>query len=184
MPPSRYALRTPPGVKTRRPGEQRGVQRWVDGDTDPVSAYVDEQTRIETGDLVWMHGHLCLPAGELALRTAGTATWTQQQAVVARGFLGVALERSPIGQAGVVRVATAGDFVFPCRATRAQVGARVAVEPSLDGTCLADHRVILTPDPARAVGRVARIARNQATQLTVRIFSRVFVPPCWEIKKR
>jgi len=181
MPPERYPVRLPPGMRA-----VHGRQRWLYGDTDPVSAYVDEQTRIAAGDLCWLHGHLCLPAGELALRLAGTSTgpwlpWRGQQIRLARNFLGVALQPSPIGQAGLVRVATGGVFQFECHATRAQLGGLVSAEPAADGTHLWGQRVILVSEAARAIGRVDRAEPRPAGKLAVRIFSRVFSPPWTEV---
>ena len=76
--------------------------RWRYGDTNPVVAAVDPSTVIEIGDLVYLDADDVKPASA----QADQGTETDNQALFADNFLGVAMQRSRLGDTDAIRVAT------------------------------------------------------------------------------
>jgi len=146
------------------------VMRWRYGDTNPVMVAVDAATVIEIGDLVVMETDDVRPASSV---TYG-ASLAEAQENAHDKFIGVAMQASPAGQAGEVRVATTGVFAFDQAAATVQVGARMGVDDNAAGDTLLNQQVIAVAEanPERAVGRCARLA-NSATSVLVAINSTV-----------
>ena len=92
--------------------------RWRYGDTNPVVAAVAAATVIEIGDLVWQDVDNVKPASGLANQGGKTAN---QQAFV-QEFLGVAMQRSRLGDTAPLRVATTGVFEMDCAGDTFELG--------------------------------------------------------------
>lgn len=150
--------------------------RWRYGDTWPVVAAVDETVRVAIGDLLWYDVDDAKPARELALHLEEPYTAEELQERFARLFLGVAMQRSPIGETAAIRVATSGVFAFDSGVGRAGLGCLVGLQVSEDGTVLRDQEVRLVKDRARAIGRVERTEPAASPILLVRIYSQIMAP--------
>jgi hypothetical protein len=142
--------------------------RWRYGDTNPVLAAVDAETVIEIGDLLYQDVDDAKPAS--ALPDTGSPALNQQQ-FTAR-FLGVALQRSRVGDAHSIRVATTGVFEFDCPLGMFELGDPMAIDENAAGIGLLDHQVT----PARrwlAIGRVAKREPLATTSVLVDVRSTV-----------
>ena len=72
--------------------------RWRYGDTNPVVAAVHSATEIEIGDLLYLDADDAKPASSQADQGSETAN----QELFADKFLGVAMQRSPAGDANPI----------------------------------------------------------------------------------
>jgi len=146
------------------------VMRWRYGDTNPVMLAVDSATVIEIGDLVILETDDARPASSV---TYGASLAATQEAAHDK-FVGVAMQASPAGQAGEIRIATSGVFEFVQAAATVQVGTRIGIDDNLAADALLDQQVIAVAEgsPQLAIGRCARLASN-ATSLLVAIHSTV-----------
>lgn len=150
-----------------------GKMRWRYGDTWPVVAAVDEAVRVAIGDMLWLDVDDAKPARELAMHLEEPFTEDELQERFARLFLGVAMQRSSIGETAPIRVATAGVFAFDSGVGRAGLGCLVGPAISEDRTVLCDQAVRLVKDRARAIGRVERTEPEASPILLVRISSQI-----------
>ncbi|MCA9239024.1 MAG: hypothetical protein KDA37_02440 [Planctomycetales bacterium] len=141
--------------------------RWRYGDTNPVQLEVDASTAVEIGDLVYQNTNLALPASELA--DQGTPALNQE--MFHDAFAGVAMQCSPAGEAGPVRVATTGVFEFDCDAATFEVGDLIAVAENAAGDALEDQKVIATGSEPTAIGRCVRRAPNAVSTVLVDVVS-------------
>lgn len=166
-----------PGIDAPPP-DFRGRPRWLYGDTHPVIAMVAEDVRVEIGDLVWQPPDACevWPAREVALAMEVGYDRVELQRRFAQGFLGVAMQRCPIGERHGIRVATTGVFVFDCAPDRYRIGSLLGAEWSPDGTVLRDQAVRIVQEADRAIGRVAKTEREPRATVQVWICSRVMAP--------
>ncbi|MGQ9576481.1 MAG: capsid cement protein [Thermoguttaceae bacterium] len=143
--------------------------RWRYGDTNPVVAAVDPSTEIEIGDLVWLDTDDAKPASAQADQGSEPAN----QELFADKFLGVAMQRSPAGQAEPIRVATTGVFEFDCPSSTFELGELVGADENASGDALLNQQVAKVEASRYAIGRVARRAAAAASSVLVEIRSTV-----------
>jgi hypothetical protein len=127
--------------------------RWRYGDTNPVMAAVDFATIIEIGDLVLQDTDDAKPFSSADLTT-----------FVPR-FLGVAMQRSHVGDTPPIRVATTGVFEFDCPSGTFELGDLVSP---------AGNQIVeKTKDAKVAIGWVAKRQPSPTTSVLVDIRSTV-----------
>lgn len=126
--------------------------RWRYGDTNPVIAAVDSTTAIEIGDLLFLDTDDAQPAA--ALTDSGVAATNQEQ--FAGTFLGVAMQRSRMGDTDPIRVATTGVFEFDCASGTFELGNLMGVASQPAASALLSQQVTPVTLPKAAVGRIAR----------------------------
>ncbi len=148
--------------------------RWRYGETNPVTLPVASATNIEIGDVVYLSSGAALPASQINdIGGAGPATLAAAQEILHDGFVGVAMQRSRVGDDAEIRIATSGVFEFDCASATFELGDRVGT--SADGTALAPQSVVAVDagSPQLALGRVARRAPIAATHILVDIHSTI-----------
>lgn len=143
--------------------------RWRYGDTNPVIAAVDSTTVIEIGDLVYLDTNNAKPASS----QPDQGLESDNQALFADNFLGVAMQRSRSGDADPIRVATTGVFEFDCPSTTYELGDLVGVDEASSGTALENQQIASVANADHAVARVARRAPVPTTNILVDIRSTV-----------
>ncbi len=143
--------------------------RWRYGDTNPVVAAVDSATEIEIGDLLYQDADDAKPASA----QADQGTETANQELFADKFLGVAMQRSPVGDADPIRVATTGVFELDCPSGTFELGDMVGADENAAGNALLDQQVAKVTASKYAVGRVAKRINPAATTALVDIRSTV-----------
>ncbi|MHB1033224.1 MAG: hypothetical protein ACYC35_23945 [Pirellulales bacterium] len=145
------------------------TMRWRYGDTNPVVIPVDAATAIEIGDLVYLATDDARPASQQADQGSETAN----QGALHDNFLGVAMQRSRVGDTDPIRVATTGVFEFNCPSGTFELGALVGVDEAASGTELEDQQVAGVAAADLAVGRVAKRVAAAGTRVLVDITSTV-----------
>ena len=147
--------------------------RWRYGDTNPVVAAVDAETAIEIGDQVWQDIDDAKPASVLPVPGVGAHQAETLQELFADKFLGVALQRSLLGQTDTIRVATTGVFDFDCPRDTFELGNLVGANMNAAGTALLNQQVAKVTASKYAVGRVCKRVSPAATTALVEIRSTV-----------
>jgi len=145
------------------------VMRWRYGDTNPVVLPVASSTVIEIGDFIYQASGEALPSSEIA--DVGTEAGNQE--AFHDVFVGVAMQASPSGVAGPIRIATSGVFEFECLPVTAEVGDLIGVDEEGSGTELTTQMVAKVATANLAIGRCAKRANPAATRLLVEIVSTV-----------
>lgn len=125
--------------------------RWRYGDTNPVMAAVDAETLIEIGDLLWLDGDDAKPA---SLFPGDVGDFHMQEDFV-EIFLGVAMQRSRVGETDPIRVATTGVFEFNCPADTCELGDLMGPSIYPAAGCF-DDQAVAPALKAFAIGRVAK----------------------------
>jgi predicted RecA/RadA family phage recombinase len=143
--------------------------RWRYGDTNPVMLPVDSATAIEIGDLLYLATDDVRPASQ----QADQSTLALNQDMFHGNFAGVAMQSSPAGETGSIRVATTGVFEFDCAAATFEVGDTIGPDENAGGTALEDQAVIAASGESEAIGRCARRANPAATRVLVDVVSTV-----------
>ena len=143
--------------------------RWRYGDTNPVVAAVQAATVIDIGDLLWQDTDNAKPAAALANQGGKTAN---QQTFV-REFLGVAMQRSRMGDAAPVRVATTGVFEMDCAGSMFELGDLVGPDTDAAGDTLLNQQVAKVGSVLQAIGRAARRAASTTASVLVDIRSTI-----------
>ena len=144
--------------------------RWRYGDTNPVVAAVDSEIAIELGDLLWQDVDDAKPASELDVFQQADLPAKQ----FATKFLGVALQRSHVGDADSIRVASTGVFEFECSAMRFELGQLIAVDFEAKAKRkLGNQQVVRVSRSSEAIGRVTRRTVDIETTVLVDIVSTV-----------
>lgn len=152
------------------------VMRWRFGETNPVVAPADAAVGIEIGDLVLYSSGAARPASSVNdIGGAGPADVAAAQEAFHDEFLGVAMQRSAVGEGREIRVATSGVFELACNGATFELGDRVGVAADGTGTALADQEAATTSEsaPERSIGRAARRTGGAANSVLVEIHSRV-----------
>jgi hypothetical protein len=126
--------------------------RWRYGDTNPVIAAVDANTVIEIGDLVYQEVDDVRPAS----MQADQGTKLANQELFSNKFLGVAMQRSRVGETTPIRVATTGVFEFDCPNSNFELGELVGVDENAAGIALLNQQVAKVASAKYAVGRDAK----------------------------
>ncbi len=143
--------------------------RWRFGDTRSVVAAVNPDDLIEIGDLVYLENGVARAASTQA--DQGDEAANQQH--FAGRFLGVAMQRSPVGDDRPIRVAATGVFEFVCLGESFELGDWVGADEADDGTRLENQRVTKVAQPALAVGRAAKRAPQPGGTVWIEICSTV-----------
>ncbi len=143
--------------------------RWRYGDTNPVVAAVQAATEIEIGDLLWQDVDNAKPAAAQA--DQGSEAANQEE--FAANFLGVAMQRSRVGDASPVRVATTGVFEFDAPAGNRELGDLMGPANNAADTALLSQQVAPVVESRRAIGRIARRETGGPTTVLLDIRSTV-----------
>jgi hypothetical protein len=143
--------------------------RWRYGDTNPVVAAVQAATTIDIGDLLWQDTDNAKPAAALA--NHGNKTANQQ--ALAQDFLGVAMQRSRMGDTAPVRVATTGVFEMDCAGSTFELGDLVGADTDAAGDTLLNQQVAKVGRAAQAIGRAARRAASTTASVLVDVRSTI-----------
>jgi hypothetical protein len=143
--------------------------RWRYGDTNPVIAAVDSTQAIEIGDLLYQDVDTARSAPQLANQNSLAAN----QQAFAGSFLGVAMQRSRVGDTDPIRVATTGVFEFDCAGATFQLGNLVGVDQNATQNGLLAQQVTPVTVPKQAIGRVARREPVSTTLVLVDVRSTV-----------
>ncbi|MGL6225251.1 MAG: hypothetical protein ACRC10_01340 [Thermoguttaceae bacterium] len=125
--------------------------RWRYGETNPVIGVPSSNVLIEIGDLVIYDSDTVLPASSTSKGSDKTAT----QTACAAKFLGVAMQRSAVGDVAPIRIATTGVFEMDCKSKTFVLGSLIGVSDKPDGT-LFSQEVDLVTTNAAAIARVVR----------------------------
>ncbi len=145
------------------------IMRWRYGGTNPVTLPVDSATDIEIGDMVMLIGRRALPPSSIH-NSDDFLSIAQQQ--FHDSFVGVAMQRSIVGDAGDIRIATSGVFEFDCDESIFHLGAFVGIA-AVAGE-IQDQRVIQLHDKsmgAYSIGCVAKQVSPADTKVLVEISS-------------
>lgn len=152
------------------------VMRWRYGETNPVTLPVGTADAIEIGDLVHLESSAARPASTIDdIGGAGPATLAAAQEVFHDGFVGVAMQRSPVGNTDSIRIATSGVFEFDVASATFDLGDRLGVDDVAAGDKLENQKVIAVTaaNPERSIGRVARAVATADTKVLLEINSTI-----------
>lgn len=145
--------------------------RWKWGETNPITEPTASSTVINAGDLLWRNSTSgkVEPASTFAKDTDLATT----QAAFAAAFVGVAMQASPAGTAGYIRVATTGVFEFTDSTTSPShsCGAYVGANLNAATTYLEDTKVISVAKSYLAIGRIAHVESVPSGKAFVEICS-------------
>ncbi len=119
-----------------------GVMRWRAGSPTETYRAIAAETVIEIGDMVFTDAHGTKPASE----AAGLEEF-------AAGFDGVAMQRSPAGQAGDIRIDSGAIFEFECDDDE-ELSAYSMVGPAVVDGRLQNQRVARVESWRMAIGLV------------------------------
>ena len=142
--------------------------RWRYGETNPVLGLVPSTVGVEIGDLVYQDSDTVKPASSQTNQT----TKALNQSVFAGRFLGVAMQKSPMGEASSIRIATTGVFEFDTNTNTFVLGALVGVD-ELPGRTGLECQKVDTSVLAGAIGRVVRREPTTTNAILVSIKSKI-----------
>ena len=145
------------------------TMRWRYGDSNPVLLPVDASSSVEIGDLILLDAGKAKPASEMTDQGSTLLNQTTFQ----DAFVGVAMQASPSGEAGQVRIATTGVFEFTCDAAAWELGDYAAVAHDVSGNVLFDQQVVGGSTASVAVGRCAKQSTTATTRVLVDIIGTV-----------
>ncbi len=145
------------------------TMRWRYGDTSPVILPVGSAYLVEIGDLMYMEGDDARPAS--AINDQGTLVANQE--LFHDKFIGVAMQRSLVGNADSIRIATSGVFEFDCQASTFEVGDFIGANEEGTGTQLEEQGVAGVATPNLAIGRCVKRVPSASTRVLVDIVSTV-----------
>lgn len=147
------------------------TMRWRYGDTNPVVLPVSSPNEVEIGDLVYLDTNTgaAIPAGSQPDEGSSVLNQTTFQ----DNFVGVAMQASPAGQEGSIRIATTGVFELTCDADTWELGDLVACAVNGPGTALFDQKVASAAAVAASIGRCAKQASIATTRVLVDVVSTV-----------
>ncbi len=149
---------------------RNAIQPWMRGDCAPVMTIaVPTGTDIEIGNLTGVDGsNLPFPASAQTWDTSLAVT----QAAFALLFLGVAAQRSRVGDIQPIRVNQRGVHVFNCASATFKQGDLVGPAKAAGNAILSDT-VVAVSDVAHAIGRVAANYVNATTEVEVEVWGQV-----------
>ncbi len=142
------------------------MMRWRYGETNPVMMPVDTEVAIEIGDLVYLATDDIRAAGALGAEETLAAT----QELFHDKFVGVAMQCSPVGVAGPIRVATTGVFEFDCAEATFDVGDLLGGNDAGAGA-LDNQLVDEVATPNLAIGRCVKRVLPAGTKVLVDVVS-------------
>ncbi|MDO5112851.1 MAG: hypothetical protein Q4E67_00590 [Planctomycetia bacterium] len=145
--------------------------RWKWGETSPITAEVASSVVIHAGDLLWMDtNNQARPASDFAYDTSLTKT----QEKFAEVFLGIAMENSPAGTSGYIRIATTGTFELDDTTdTSVALGNYVAPVLNSAGTYLERSAVAKVTASYQAIGRICHTEKVPESVVFVAIISTI-----------
>ena len=143
------------------------VMRWRYGDTNPVVLPVASNTAYEIGDLLYWSTDHVLPAAS----QANGANEAANQATFHTHFAGVAMQRSRVGDANPIRVATTGVFDFDCASATFEVGDLIGACNNGGATGLENQKVKKVTAADHALARCAKRVPSADTRVLVDIVS-------------
>ncbi len=143
--------------------------RYRYGDTKPVVAAVNSAVDIEIGDLLWQDTDDAKPASDQADQGSEEAN----QDLFHDNFLGVAAQRSRVGDTDPIRVNTAGVYDYVCPSRTYELGDLVGASEAASGIVLEDQQVESTTQPGRSIGRVRQREASAVTTVRFEIVSTV-----------
>lgn len=141
--------------------------RWRYGETNSIIAAVDAATVIEVGDLLYLASGKAVNASAMTPEETVAAT----QAAFSALFLGVAMQKSPSGNAAPIRVATTGVFEFDAPMTTYALGDLVGIYESGAEAELPNQKVDKVQSATNAFGRVCRIEASASACVLVAVKS-------------
>jgi hypothetical protein len=144
--------------------------RWRYGDTNPVVAAVESAIEIAIGDLLYLD--LDTFTAKPASSQADQGTKSANQELFAKKFLGVAMQRSPAGDANPIRVATTGVFEFDCASATFELGDLIGADEN-SITFLQPQQVVKVATSKNAIARVAKRVPTVATSVLVDVRSTI-----------
>lgn len=157
--------------------------RWRYSDTNPVELAVDSATVIEIGDMLWLavdHSGRETPKPAALLPKDPPDVGDSYKGPTARAyafaarFLGVAMQRSPAGDTGKIRVATVGVFKFDCEPQGFMLGALVGPAEGMYLNDALDNQWVTEVSCNQfAIGRVQKSEPRPTTSVLVEIRSTV-----------
>ena len=141
------------------------------GDTKPVFAAPASATVIEIGDLLYLDASTKAP--KPASDQADEGNLLANQMEFHDNFLGVAEQASASGDTDDIRIATAGDFEFPCASATFDLGDLIGAVENTDGDGLEDQKVVAVDGEYASIGRCCQPEASAVTAVLVRIRSTV-----------
>jgi hypothetical protein len=145
--------------------------RYRRGDTKPVFAAPASATVIEIGDLLYLDSSTKAPKPAGLQADEGNLLANQME--FHDNFLGVAEQASASGETDDIRIATAGDFEFPCASATFDLGDLIGAVEASSGTALEDQKVVEVAGEYAAIGRCCEKKAVAGTSMMVRIRSTV-----------
>jgi len=145
--------------------------RYRRGDTKPVFAAPASATVIEIGDLLYLDASTKSP--KPASLQADEGNLLANQMAFHDNFLGVAEQASANGDTDPIRIATAGDFEFPCASATFDLGDLIGAVENGDGDGLEDQKVVEVAGEYASIGRCCEPKASAGTSAMVRIRSTV-----------
>ena len=142
--------------------------RWRYGETNPVIGLVASTVSVEIGDLVYHESDTVKPPTSQTNQT----TKALNQSVFAGKFLGVAMQKSPMGEASSIRIATTGVFEFDTNMNTFVLGGLVGID-ELPGRTGLECQKVDTSVLAGAIGRVVRREPTATNTILVSIKSKI-----------
>lgn len=143
--------------------------RWRYGETNPVLGAVSSSLQVEIGDLVYYDSDNVKPASAQANQSSKSGN----QTLFAGKFLGVAMQSSPVGETGEIRIATSGVFEFDCNANTFILGNLVGLEELPGRMGIEDQKVDIVTATANAIGRVVKREPVSTQSVLVAIRSKI-----------
>lgn len=126
--------------------------RWRYGDTNPVMVGVATDSNVEIGDLVFHQSDEARSASDFA----DLGGEELNQSGFRAAFLGVAMQASPVGDTGPIRVATTGVFEFPCPVTTYALGEGMTAIENASGDGIESQSLKGSASPTTLIGRCAK----------------------------
>ena len=145
------------------------TMRWRYGDTNPVLLEAPSDSEIEIGDLLYLDSGVAKPASSFP----DQSTLLLNQVGLKADFAGVAMQASPAGMTGMIRVATTGVFEMECDLAPFEVGDLIGVTENSAGDQLLDQSVELAGSISAAIGRCAKRVNPASTRVLVDLVSTV-----------
>ena len=152
------------------------VMRWRYGDTNPVTMPVATADPVEIGDLVYLLSGEAKPAFRIDdIGGAGPADLAAAQEELHDGFIGVAMQYSPVGSTDAIRIATSGVFELVSASATFELGDRVGADDNAGADVLENQQVIAVAatSPELSIGRVAKRVPAAATRVLIEVSSTV-----------
>lgn len=145
-----------------------GVDRYAGGDPAPVMVPVDTASVIAVGDFVALVTGEAAAAGD----SADAGNLAANQEAYHDIAIGIAMDASAAGETAAIRVATGGEWAYPCASATFALGDLIGLAEDGAGTALENQKVIGVSTPNLAVGRCT-LAAASVTSVQFRLVSTV-----------